>query len=78
MRAHVLSAGRRKSVCPYYSARRAVPEADIILAPYRQALVSQAEHSCWLLAVAPGTVVRTRSTDCLLLAQDGWVAQVVL
>ena len=28
-------AGRRKSVCPYYSARRAVPEADIILAPYR-------------------------------------------
>lgn len=31
------TAGRRKSVCPYYSARRAVPEADIILAPYRQA-----------------------------------------
>eukprot|EP00887_Chlorella_sp_A99_P000340 scaffold13.g340.t1 len=26
--------GRRKLVCPYYASRRAVPEADIILAPY--------------------------------------------
>jgi chromosome transmission fidelity protein 1 len=27
--------GRAKGVCPYYGSRLAVPEADIILAPYR-------------------------------------------
>jgi chromosome transmission fidelity protein 1 len=27
--------GRSKGVCPYYGSRLAVPEADIILAPYR-------------------------------------------
>jgi DEAD_2 len=26
--------GRRRGVCPYYAARRALPEADLILVPY--------------------------------------------
>jgi hypothetical protein len=32
-------AGRRRHVCPYYAARRALPDADIILAPYSALLV---------------------------------------
>lgn len=26
--------GRRKEVCPYYAARAALPEADLVLLPY--------------------------------------------
>ncbi|PRW20458.1 putative ATP-dependent RNA helicase DDX11 [Chlorella sorokiniana] len=40
--------GRRKSVCPYYSARRAVPEADIILAPYSCLLVKETREALGL------------------------------
>ena len=32
--------GRRKMVCPYYTARSAVPEAQLVLLPY-SALLSQ-------------------------------------
>ncbi|PSC69979.1 putative ATP-dependent RNA helicase DDX11 [Micractinium conductrix] len=40
--------GRRKSVCPYYSARRAVPQADIILAPYSCLLAKETRESLGL------------------------------
>jgi len=53
--------GRRKMVCPYYTARSAVPEAQLVLLPY-SALLSQVSCrikgkirlvSCqWLLADA--------------------------
>ncbi len=36
--------GRRKEVCPYYAARAAVPQADLVLLPYA-ALLLQASHS---------------------------------
>lgn len=35
--------GRRKGVCPYYAARAAVPEADLVLLPYA-ALLLQARR----------------------------------
>lgn len=33
--------GRRRGACPYYAARAALPEADLVLLPYA-ALLSQA------------------------------------
>ena len=36
--------GRRKEVCPYYAARAAVPQADLVLLPYA-ALLLQASHA---------------------------------
>ena len=33
------AAGRRKSICPYYSARRAAPDADLLLVPYGSLLL---------------------------------------
>ncbi len=41
-------AGRRKSVCPYYSARRALPEADIVLAPYSCLLAKETRQALGL------------------------------
>ncbi len=41
-------AGRRKSVCPYYSARRAAAEADIVLAPYSCLLVRETREALGL------------------------------
>ena len=35
--------GRRKGVCPYYTARSAVPEAQLVLLPY-SALLAQVVH----------------------------------
>ena len=35
-------------MCPYYSARRAVPEADIILAPYSCLLVRETREALGL------------------------------
>jgi chromosome transmission fidelity protein 1 len=40
--------GRRRSVCSYYAARRAVPEADVVLAPYSALLVAEARRSLGL------------------------------
>ena len=31
--------GRRKEVCPYYAARAAVPQADLVLLPYAALLL---------------------------------------
>lgn len=31
--------GRRKEVCPYYAARAAVPQADLVLLPYASILL---------------------------------------
>lgn len=36
--------GRRRGACPYYGARAALPEADLVLLPYA-ALLSQARPS---------------------------------
>ncbi len=35
--------GSRKAVCPYYAARRAAPDADLLLVPYGS-LVAQVAH----------------------------------
>jgi hypothetical protein len=35
--------GRRRGACPYYAARAALPEADLVLLPYA-ALLAQARH----------------------------------
>lgn len=43
-----LRAGRRKSVCPYYAARRALPEADIVLAPYSCLLARETRQALGL------------------------------
>lgn len=36
--------GRRKGVCPYYTARSAVPDAQLVLLPY-SALLAQVSHA---------------------------------
>ena len=36
--------GRRRGACPYYAARAAMPEADLVLLPYA-ALLSQARFT---------------------------------
>lgn len=36
--------GRRKGVCPYYTARSAVPDAQLVLLPY-SALLAQVSHT---------------------------------
>ena len=41
-------AGRRKGVCPYYAARRALPEADVVLAPYASLLGAEAREALGL------------------------------
>jgi len=51
--------GRRKLVCPYYTARSAVPEAQLVLLPY-SALLSQV--SCQTRGK-----IRTLSSQCLLV-----------
>lgn len=38
-------AGRRKCLCPYYGARRALPEADVVLAPYSAVLQEEAREA---------------------------------
>lgn len=40
--------GSRKSICPYYACRRAVPEADIVLAPYSALLVKETREALGL------------------------------
>ncbi|GAB4815220.1 hypothetical protein N2152v2_002266 [Parachlorella kessleri] len=40
--------GRRKGVCPYYAARRALPEADVVLAPYASLLGAEAREALGL------------------------------
>eukprot|EP00877_Chromochloris_zofingiensis_P012995 jgi/Chrzof1/794/Cz01g29030.t1 len=37
--------GKAKKVCPYYAARMAVPEADVVLAPYNSVLQTEARDS---------------------------------
>lgn len=41
-------AGRRKSVCPYYAARRVLPKADVVLAPYSSLLVESTREALGL------------------------------
>ena len=38
--------GRRKMVCPYYTARSAVPDAQLVLLPY-SALLAQVTQVSW-------------------------------
>jgi chromosome transmission fidelity protein 1 len=40
--------GRRRSVCPYYAARRALPEADVVLAPYSALLAEDTREALGL------------------------------
>ncbi len=35
-------------MCPYYAARRALPEADVALAPYSSLLVAEAREAVGL------------------------------
>eukprot|EP00879_Flechtneria_rotunda_P018409 GHRR01019311.1.p1 GENE.GHRR01019311.1~~GHRR01019311.1.p1 ORF type:complete len:601 (+),score=184.42 GHRR01019311.1:196-1803(+) len=37
--------GRKQKICPYYGCRRAVPSADVILAPYSAVLMPDARES---------------------------------
>ena len=39
--------GRRKLVCPYYTARSAVPDAQLVLLPY-SALLAQVSRSVFM------------------------------
>lgn len=39
--------GRRKGVCPYYTARSAVPEAQLVLLPYSALLAQVSETWAW-------------------------------
>lgn len=36
--------GRRKEVCPYYAARAALPQADLVLLPYAALLLQASSH----------------------------------
>ena len=40
--------GKKREVCPYYAARDAVPEADIVLVPYSSLLVKETRESLGL------------------------------
>jgi chromosome transmission fidelity protein 1 len=40
--------GKRKNVCPYYASRKALPDADVILAPYASLLVQDTRDSLGL------------------------------
>ena len=41
--------GRRKEACPYYAARAALPEADLVLLPYAALLLQVGALSAWSL-----------------------------
>jgi chromosome transmission fidelity protein 1 len=40
--------GRRTGACPYYTARRAVPQADVVLAPYSAVLSAESREALGL------------------------------
>ena len=41
--------GRRKEACPYYAARAALPEADLVLLPYAALLLQVGNLGAWSL-----------------------------
>ena len=40
--------GKKRGVCPYYAARKATPDADVILAPYSALLVEDTRRALGL------------------------------
>ena len=54
--------GRRKETCPYYAARAALPEADLVLLPYAALLLQVGNLGAWSLhfsvIIAPFHAVR--------------------
>jgi len=49
--------GRRTGACPYYAARRAVPRADVILAPYSAVLSAESREALGLSDLSACAVV---------------------
>ncbi len=41
--------GRRKEVCPYYTARAALPKADLVLLPYAALLLQASSLNLFIL-----------------------------
>ncbi|KAK9816819.1 hypothetical protein WJX72_005361 [[Myrmecia] bisecta] len=61
--------GRRKLICPYYSARRALPEADLVLLPYSALLLQDTRDS--LGVQLEGSVVIVDEAHNLVDAVNG-------
>ena len=68
--------GRRKGACPYYAARAALPEADLVLLPYsallaqvRPVLAGHPQHRLETTARAANSLVSCCMHDMPSLAQ---------
>ena len=59
--------GRRKLVCPYYTARSAVPDAQLVLLPY-SALLAQVRSDRLFCSIITHVVLDRESTAGRILA----------